>query len=94
MPMSNYTRSLVTISSNSNLIRRTRSKTFNSVECFKFLKLDPSPLCCHVTSYMKVQFSKHSSLWDHIREIFLSEGTDVSEVGGRGDSEGITEYVK
>ena len=54
-----------------------------------FLKLDPSPLCCHVTSYMKVQFSKHSSLWDHIRKILASEGMDVSEVGGRGDSEGI-----
>ena len=58
-----------------------------------FLKLDPSPLCCHDTSYMKVQFSKHSSLWDHIREILVSEGVDVSEVGGRGDSEGMPTIV-
>ena len=59
-----------------------------------FLKVDPcpSPLCCHVTSisYMKVQFSKHSSLWYHIRQILVSEMLDVSEVGGRGDSEGIS----
>ena len=58
-----------------------------------FLKLDPSPLCCHVTSYMKVQFSKHSSLWDHISEILVSEGVGVSEVGGRRDSEGMPTIV-